>query len=70
MSLLDVLKLKVYYLIDVDNEKTSKKKQKESTKVLPKTQDKNKFMFFLIQSKLHEIGTYEVSKISFILFWW
>ena len=51
MSLLDVLKLKVYYLIDVDNEKTSTKKQKESTKVLAKTQDKNMFMFFLIKKQ-------------------
>ena len=37
MSLLDVLKSKMYYLIDVDNQKKKKKKkkkQKESTKIL------------------------------------
>ena len=86
MSLLDVLKSKMYYLIDVDNQKQTnkqKKQQKKTTKgvnknFVRKLRQEYIYVFLnkkaiidemnIIQSKLHEVGTYEVSKISFILF--
>ena len=83
---MDVLKSKMYYLIDVDNQKQTnkqKKQQKKTTKgvnknFVRKLRQEYIYVFLnkkaiidemnIIQSKLHEVGTYEVSKISFILF--
>ena len=83
MRLLDVLKSKMYYLIDVDNQKKKKKKKKKQARgvnknFVRKLRQEYIYVFLnkkairdemnIIQSKLHEIGTYEVPKISFILF--
>ena len=83
MSLLDVLKSKMYYLIDVDNQKKKKKKKKKQAKgvnknFVRKLRQEYIYVFLnkkairdemnIIQSKLHKVGTYEVSKISFVLF--
>ena len=83
MSLLDVLKSKMYYLIDVDNQKKKKKKKKKKAKGVKKNfvrklRQEYIYVFLnkkairdemnIIQSKLHKVGTYEVSKISFVLF--
>ena len=80
MSLLDVLKSKMYYLIDVDNQKKKKKKQAKGVNknFVRKLRQEYIYVFLnkkairdemnIIQSKLHKVGTYEVSKISFVLF--
>ena len=81
MSLLDVLKSKMYYLIDVDNQKKKKKKKQAkgvNKNFVRKLRQEYIYVFLnkkairdemnIIQSKLHKVGTYEVSKISFVLF--
>ena len=80
MSLLDVLKSKMYYLIDLDNQKKKKKKQAKGVNknFVRKLRQEYIYVFLnkkairdemnIIQSKLHKVGTYEVSKISFVLF--
>ena len=79
---MDVLKSKMYYLIDVDNNNNNNKKKKQARGVnknfVRKLRQEYIYVFLnkkairdemnIIQSKLHEIGTYEVPKISFILF--
>ena len=73
----------MYYLIDVDNQKKKKKKKKKQAKgvnknFVRKLRQEYIYVFLnkkairdemnIIQSKLHKVGTYEVSKISFVLF--
>lgn len=70
----DRLKTKIYSFIKEDD-KGDKKKQKELIKTLPKKIMKNIKMHFLkrskircgmkiIQNEFHQIGTYEINKIS------
>ena len=51
MSLLDVLKSKMYYLIDVDNQKKKKKKKKTSKRSQKKFCQKIKTRIYLCFSQ-------------------